>query len=234
MLKQGPVFPSVSKDTVATAIKKTVIALTSKSTVDDLAEYYNPLSDYAGATFAGLEPNNPSKVTAADLLATSTLNVKFPVRAVRSLLQETTTTDELSSRLQALPQSSLETATAADFAPMTDFYDYAKRLLSKSNVVSPNPWVTTSKLVARKRPDLFPVRDRVVCKYLGINKLGDARKDWVVFRELMNTPRIQEELDLLPTKIQEQAGSDPLKLDHEPLRLLDAALWMHAIKTNKK
>lgn len=222
-------FPSVSEDVLSTAEEKALEALSFESTPQNLAEYYNPELNYAGATFAELEPNDPERITATDLLATSTLNVDIPVRAVRRILEETEVADALSERLMALPAYGLEKTTAEDFVSMTEFYDFTKSLLSRSSVASPNPWVTTSKLVARKRPDLFPVRDNVVCRYLEINKLKDARKDWFVFRTLINTSRVQQKLQELPEKIEEAAAEAPLQLDREPMRLFDAALWRFAV-----
>ena len=65
---------------------------------------------------------------------------------------------------------------------MAELHHALKRALSPPEVTKPNPWVTDSKLCARKRPDLFPVRDSVVCAYLGlIDPKGNYEVDWQVF-----------------------------------------------------
>ena len=74
----------------------------------------------------------------------------------------------------------------------------------------------------------------MVCKYLGIGKLKDARKDWYVFRTALNNSNIQEELKHLPERIREASAGAPLEIDNEPLRLLDAALWRFAIDGNER
>ncbi|MBC9820523.1 DUF6308 family protein [Terrabacter sp. MAHUQ-38] len=81
-----------------------------------------------------------------------------------------------------------------------------------------------SKFCARKRPDLFPVRDRVVCRLLGIERSGNARVDWMVFRHLISDPDVRQAIHAVVGEL-EREGDDRVELDTEPLRLLDAALW---------
>ena len=70
-------------------------------------------------------------------------------------------------------------ADADQLLAMADMYQALKSALSPPDVKNPNPWVTASKLCARKRPDLFPVRDNVVCTYLGlIDPKGNYQVDW--------------------------------------------------------
>ena len=45
---------------------------------------------------------------------------------------------------------------------MEQLYEAIKQALSANTLKNPNAWVTASKLCARKRPDLFPVRDKEV------------------------------------------------------------------------
>lgn len=227
MVETVETFPAVDSKILNTATEKALAALSDENTPQKLAAFYNPEKNFAGATFAGLEPNAPDRITATDLLAITTLSVDIPVRAVRRFLQDPAAEQALTEKLQALPAKPLELTTASDFELMEDFYGLAKNFLARADTTTSNPWVTASKLVARKRADLFPVRDSVVCDYLEIRQLRDCTKDWFVFRTLMNTQSIQEELKKLPKKIKEAAGSSPVELDQEPLRLLDAALWRY-------
>nr|WP_200490801.1 MULTISPECIES: DUF6308 family protein [unclassified Blastococcus] len=94
-------------------------------------------------------------------------------------------------------------------------------------VAKPNPWVTSAKLCARKRPRLFPVRDRVVCEGLGlygtpIRRYGTRRVDWQVIAFLMRDEAIGRRLVKLTEQVRTSHG---VRCDDVPLRVLDVALW---------
>lgn len=208
-------------------------ALQSPKTPGLLAKYYDSGTNYAGSAFAILKPNVPVRVTAVDLLATSTLSVRIPPRAVHRFLTEDETAHTVSQRLTALPKRELGNTGEADFALMADFYDLVKACLSRTGVKNPNPWVTASKLCARKRPDLFPVRDRVVCKYLGILSLNDRARDWFVFRHLIRDSAVKRCLEEHSSALVAIAGDNPrILVDQELLRLLDGVLWMYATEVD--
>ena len=103
-----------------------------------------------------------------------------------------------------------------------------KQVLSPADVKNPNPWVTASKLCARKRPDLFPVRDNVVCKYLGlIEPKGNYEVDWQVFRHVIQDNAIRRRLDEIVDEAAARPGVD-VGHPNRRLRHLDVVLWMHA------
>jgi hypothetical protein len=131
--------------------------------------------------------------------------------------------------LRALPDRELAAADSATLTAMENFYLAVKSTMSSSSAKDPNPWVTTSKLCARKRPDLFPVRDRNVCTHLGILQLNDFRADWQVFRALAQDVEIRRALEALPTEVREAGQGRLLALDHSHLRLLDAAIWTYTV-----
>ncbi|MBC7631269.1 MAG: hypothetical protein H7290_07330 [Flavobacterium sp.] len=112
---------------------------------------------------------------------------------------------------------------------MEEFYRAVKTGLSSSAARRPNPWVTASKLCARKRPSLFPVRDRNVCSHLGILELDDFRADWQVFRALVQDPEVGAAIDLLPERTREVGVGRLMALDISRLRLMDAALWTYTV-----
>jgi hypothetical protein len=89
--------------------------------------------------------------------------------------------------------------------------------------------VTASKLCARKRPDLFPARDREVCGYLGLAQLRNYQVDWQVFRNLMGDPDIVAAIDVAGKAVMAAAAGRRLQVDHSRLRLLDAAIWTYAM-----
>lgn len=220
--------PYVNDEVVARAVGRALIALRDPGASQRLSDYYDRASNYAGSTFAGLKPQSSTEITATDLIAVTTLSVDIPVIAVRRLLEDEELRSSIRTAMQALPACSLEETQEEDFAAMANFYDLIKGTLAKANSSSSNPWVTASKLSARKRPDLFPVRDRVVCKYLEIEKQGDRAKDWVVFRALMKHGRIREELERVTVCASSRRADEDVVIDTDPLRILDAVLWMHA------
>jgi len=112
---------------------------------------------------------------------------------------------------------------------MERFYRAVEASISSSTSKEPNPWVTASKLCARKRPALFPVRDRNVCQHLGILGLNDFRADWQVFRMLAQDEDVYAAVDALPGQVTAASSGRRIALDVSPLRLLDAAIWTHTI-----
>lgn len=230
-------FPPIEASHLSHARDQALKALNHSDTPARIAAYYNPRRNFAGATFANLEPNSPREITATDLLAVTSLNVSIPVHGIRQILEVDEVRNPINDALQDLPRVALEWTADGDLVPMAVFYDLVKEQLSKAGVENGNPWVTASKVVARKRPDLFPVRDRVVCKFLGIDRFGDRAKDWSVFRALMNDEEIRSHLRELPQRAESAAQSTmsdtvtPIVLDAEPLRLLDVVLWMEGRST---
>jgi hypothetical protein len=85
------------------------------------------------------------------------------------MLNGGSTRDALLRKLVDIPDCDLASAGIPALTAMVELYEAVKRALSAETVRNPNAWVTASKLCARKRPDLFPVRDREVCHYLTTN-----------------------------------------------------------------
>lgn len=190
-----------------------------------LAIFYDTATEYAGASFATLEPVTPDRVTAVDLFATTLLSVDIGPGALRRL-----TAPEMSRRITTLlgtlpTDLTLQDAEARHLANMAALYELVRPALSAVRTRSKNQWVPASKLLARKRPLLFPVRDNFVCDLIGAPKR--YRVDWSLFRSLMRDRQVRAALAELPAAVAEEAeraGRD-LALDTSELRLLDAALW---------
>jgi hypothetical protein len=193
-----------------------------------LVDYYAIDGDYAGASFATLGPVEPNDVTAVDLHATRLLSVPLGPGATRRLLAASPERAEALRRLASIEADDLATADSATLGAMAHFYRWVKEQLASPAAQDPNPWVTASKLCARKRPSLFPVRDREVCRHLGVLDLNDFRRDWLVFRELLRDPEVTARLAELPGEVREAAAGRDVVLDESRLRLLDAALWTRA------
>jgi hypothetical protein len=164
------------------------------------------------------------------LLAVTMLSVDIPQVAVRRLVEPSPTSAQLSRLLsdEALDVSlNLMVAGAETLAKMGEFYDAVKAALAPVGGKSSDRWVTASKVCARKRPHLFPVRDEVVTLYLGTRALKSYAIDWLVFRALLRDDdlmsRLRRAVDAAALRDGVRVG-DPNGL----LRHLDVALWMTA------
>ena len=136
-----------------------------------MADYYRVDGNYAGTTFCEVEPNDPFTLNEADLWAVTTLSVKVPPREGRRLLDpgrlRTTVHRHLRRLPVTLPLTDLEDDT---LDTMFNLYSELREIASTDARRDSNWWVLASKLCARKRPELFPVRDALVCGFLSGGK----------------------------------------------------------------
>lgn len=180
-----------SQETVDRALDQTLRALSGhghRPLDDRLRSYYAVGGDYAGADFLEIEPIEPGTITASDLFATSLLNVKISPHSARRFLNNDRDRQELARLLHddVLPADvDLTTAGPETFLAMEELYRAVKRRLSLPATRDPNARVTASKLCARKRPALFPIRDKVVRQFLGLDSRWSWQSDWVVFRHII-------------------------------------------------
>lgn len=196
-------------------------ALEDPAAVQNLRLFYDRDSNYAGRSFLAVGPVEYDSITAADLYATSLLGISVGPRAGRQLLQGGPHRNDVLKALRMVP---VETDLAdADDAVL----DAAEHLhLQLKNALGGNKWVAASKLCARKRPRLFPVRDSLVTRaLLGVGE--DRRVDWLVYQHLITDTEVRR---LLEKVIAESAVRESDLLD-PPLRILDVVLWMH-VKTS--
>jgi len=202
---------------------RSVVALPAAA--EHLARYYATDSNYAGTTFTDLRPNEPDLITSADLLAVTTLSVEVGPHAIRTFDRSS---DEISEKLSALStELRLETVDPdATADTMASLYELVKRSLRRAGAETSNAWVTASKICARKRPNLFPVRDNVVLDLLGLPKTYPI--DWPAFQELVADQPLMRTLD---DQVADAAGHEGVDVGDPSLRLrhLDVVLWMHAL-----
>ena len=200
--------------------------------VKRLLDYYDPDGDYAGASFAELAPVTPNDITAADLHATRLLSVPLGPGATRRLLSDGPPRSEVLAALRRVPDGDLLVAAPSTLVAMEVLYLAVKTNLSAATVKSPDAWVTASKLCARKRPNLFPVRDNIVRDYLDLTRHKNYQVDWQVYRALIGDhdiiKAVDEAIDEAITGAHQAAGRRRLWLDTSRLRVLDAALWTYA------
>jgi hypothetical protein len=209
----------------------TMEALHHDTAVDRHARYYAREGDFAGTTFLTIGPCDPYRFTSGDLLALTLLQVQVSPAVVRRLTEPSRTGERLMAMLQGqhlTVNADLTLADEATMQAMADFHVAVKPALSAGEAASANPWVTASKLTARKRPDLFPVRDSVVCELLGLSgRKQNYEVDWQVYRRLLQDDVIRNRLDQVVDDAAAREGVDvgsPMRR----LRHLDVVLWMHA------
>lgn len=223
-------FPDVTEEFLSRGLTQTLKALTDEGTPERMVKHYDPKSINTGHSFLSLEPQDPDGFTPADFLAVIMLEVPVPTNdIIRRFTDDGPYRDELHAKIRALPNVRLSEVTEDHLESMEEFYVAIKNGLSVTD--KSDRWVTASKLAARKRPDLFPLRDSVVCAYLDRRKRRDYIADWFLFRHIMRDKQVQELLAALPDKIHEKSVGKEVVLDTEPLRLLDVALWTYAKQT---
>ena len=167
-------------------------------------------SGFAGLTFDRLAPNESDHWNAADLVAVTLLDVRVRPSGVRALLEHQS--NDFNEMLSAI-RTDIELWSDSTNA-RADALDKARALYTRLEKLSGVGPVTASKLLARKRPRLVPIRDRVINKRLGL-ELGD--EFWRPLGEVLaRNDRVARIRDMLP----------PGHSELSELRALDVALWM--------
>lgn len=192
--------------------------------VDVLQEYFTRKlvkTGYlrTGARWDGWDPSgrrdtDRDEVTADDLVAVTLLSVKIPAQGALLLLGDKRA--ELSALLREVGQD----RDLADEADEFTADSPAGRLETVLTEVHGIGRTTASKLIARKRPRLYPIYDRVVGLQLGTTvahtepiRAALRAEDRALHRRLLN--------------LREQAGLDPAI---PALRILDVLAWMQGKK----
>ena len=169
-----------------------------------VAAYFDPAEGFAGMTFATLGDNPPDQLTAADLLAVSLLDITWRPDVVRRLLG--TDRDRFAGLLAGISTGvDLWQATDADLGAVDLAWD---TLLDIPGVGT----ASAAKLLARKRPRLCPITDKVVIRAAGLPGLT-----WEVLRCLLQDAGARAEVEAL--RPPEATGASLL-------RILDVAIWV--------
>jgi len=124
----------------------------------------------------------------------------------------------------------LADATAGTLSAMATFYEATRSAMRDPRTKISNAWVAPTKLTARKRPNLIPVRDNLVRRHLGLEKARDYRIDWQVMRHLANDEGVNDQLRIAVAAARDASASrgQQFEPDTSSLRLLDVALWERA------
>lgn len=216
--------------------REALTAVTTRSPIARLAAYYDRTGNYAGASFVDLHPNDPNDITAIDLHALTLMKVEVLGGGTRRLLEGSTHRPAILAALADVEHKDLLVAGPQDFLAMEKLYLAVRDVLSEPDTKIRNAWVTASKLCARKRYALFPVRDAVVCTYLGLIKgsTSSYKIDYQVYRALIGDRDITDPLDELADQLRAGIPDRDVRADVGRLRLLDAALWMYAPKRARR
>jgi len=143
-------------------------------------------------------------VTADDLLAVSLLDIAWQPGAIRELLG--TAAGKVSGLLSAIRSDvDLWDATDEHLAPVDPLWDLLLRTTGVGTA-------TASKLLARKRPRLCPVSDKVVIQAVGV-----PGWTWEALRCLLQDPQARAQIEEL---------RPPSAAGASLLRILDVAIWI--------
>ena len=147
-----------------------------------VAASFDSAEGFAAMTYTCLGINPPDHVTADDLLAVSLLDIDWRPGAVRQLLE--TDAQKISGMLAAISTGiDLWDASDADLAAVDPLWD---ALLDMPGVGT----ATGTKLLARKRPRLCPVTDRVVIRAAGV-----PGRTWDALRCLLQDAGTRAEIE---------------------------------------
>jgi Family of unknown function (DUF6308) len=186
-----------------------------------LRKYYNerpgiPLgADYTGARFDVWDSTksreaDADRFTADDLVAVSFLSVEVPPKAAWELLARRP--HDFNTLLAEVVKTDLSDVDPADINESWPAWQLWSELLKLRGV----NWVIASKLLARKRPNLIPIYDRVVKTVMD----GD-RNYWVPLCTALRAD--YKALHKRLVRLHHEAG---LPLAVPPLRVFDVIAWM--------
>jgi len=165
--------PSVSSAVLSSLVQRLRVLLGTERVVDDLRRYFGidmppGAVAYTGSRFEHLAgggdlPEVADRITAEDLVAVQTLSVTVPASVTLDILEGPLGV-RLSGLLQAIPRDiDMVEVEASDLAPGSSSARAWQLLKDQPDV----GWVIAGKLLARKRPKLLPVYDKVVRCALG-------------------------------------------------------------------
>lgn len=199
------------------------------SAVGPLTTYYT-LDAYTGSQFETIggrwdAPERLNIITPSDLVALATLSVSVTGRAATEILSEpfqqqaTRLLSQIDRNVRIVDPSARELLLKEESVGSELWRLFRPGAESgRKNVDNFGP-VRTSKLLARKRPGLFPIYDSVVAKVLG---LQGSLNHWTLMHEVMTANDC--ELWVRAERLGANAG---LGVHVTPLRVVDIVLWMH-------
>lgn len=175
---------------------------------------------FEGGWWDGFDPSGtrdatPDAFTADDLLSASLLSIRIPPTAVLQILGDKA--GDLGIALRTLGQDrELATLSASEVGEL-EAKSTIWRMLRSIPSIGPT---TTSKLIARKRPNLIPIYDGVVGKAV----YGDtSRAQWARLHEALTADGAA-----LNTHLKSLRARSGLPGWISPLRIFDVIAWLDA------
>lgn len=175
-----------------------------------VSRYFNPQGreTFAGNFFHTLGANDPDRFGNDDLLSLNLLDESVTTPQIREL-----TSGKYDELLMNIDSN-------VDITYLDgDLYDHADQLYRALRRIHGFGPTRVSKLLARKRPKLLPIRDSIVNEQLHLSGFSW----WRSLAATMRQDSVTELLDEVTPPTQEDAPSR--------LRVLDAAIWMHGSKS---
>lgn len=210
------------------SIRSALNDITHDEAVAHLQEYFSPDDPfYTGSCFESLESyNNPEdRITSSDLYAVATLNTPIKRKAAMGIL--ITDADEINGYLSRITTKHLGALTADEFEEHLGAESAAGKLwdaLRRRTKPTEEKWnvgpTRASKIMARKRPHLIPINDRVIRRVID-KKRGED--DWRLWWEALS---VDDELERRAEALRSDIGRPELST----LRVLDIVLWMSGTK----
>lgn len=193
-----------------------LMSFLDEGTSERLEKYFHS-GKFTGGRFeafagGGDRPEAVNVIDADDIVAVSLLSVRIPGRAALQLLEERR--DQISGFLSEIPPDvdlwDTEEDTFAEGSEADELWRLVEGLPGSG-------WVTAGKLLARKRPRLIPVYDRVV--HASLQRPERDSTFWQDLRvALRDNPAIVDRLRAL--------HGDASLGNVSLLRTLDVAIWM--------
>jgi hypothetical protein len=168
-----------------------------------VAAHFDPAGPFVGRDLDQLGDNPPNGITRDDLLAVSLLGIIWRPSAVRRILGADA--DALADLLSPITNTDLWVADDA-------LLKAASAAWHQLQDAGAGP-VGAGKLLARKRPRLVPIVDRVIKAALK----PPTNRVWATLRSCLQNEELRLRVELV-----RPAGADDISL----LRLLDVAVWM--------
>ena len=199
-------YPEVDKS----MLQSNILNLLQRPKTEELVHrYFNPKHEepFAGSLFDTLGDNRPERFGIDDLLALNLLDEPVNAYQVKRI-----TSGEFDNLLSEICDKSDVTALAGQH------YEKAIELWEALRDVKGFGPTRISKLLARKRPKLLPIRDSVVNEILGITGFS-----W--WRALSDSFRDSEITEVL------RSFNPSANVKPSLLRVLDVAVWMHGSRS---
>jgi hypothetical protein len=194
----------------ATRVNKFVNGAEKERAAESLRSY---LDSFTGRHFEHLADSDADSVTANDIVAVSMLSVVVPAGAASWFLGDGAA--QTSALLQKIQPANLEIwDNRADLSKSSPAW-YLWRAVKDHKGVGRT---TASKLLAAKRPHLFPIYDSVVSAALGIGRSDD----WQLWQTFLRSDKAEPSKAAVQQLHNETSGSEHLST----LRTLDIIIWM--------